>query len=148
MPANGRSIWTSVSSKCGARSDQKATSKFPFHDWYLGALAAVAQAENVNPDRLAQAANSLREILEKIPRALETEVSGADRNILERSRKSAATAITQARADYQNGWAGEITQPLKAALEQVDRTGAAAPGWGPSGPPPRERPGPGPLALS
>jgi hypothetical protein len=99
----------------------KATSKFRFHDWYLGALAALAQPEDVNPDRLAQAANSLREILEKIPRALETEVSGVDRNILEQSRKSMATAIAQAKADYQNGWAGEITQQLKAALEKVDQ---------------------------
>jgi hypothetical protein len=39
------------------------------HDWYVGALSALA--DESNPDRLAQAANSLREPLEKIPRALE-----------------------------------------------------------------------------
>ena len=50
--------------------------------------AAVATSDDVNPDRLAHAANSLREILEKIPRALETEVLGPDRNILENARNA------------------------------------------------------------
>ncbi len=40
-------------------------------DWYLGALHALANRSN--PDRIAQAAHSLRELLEKIPRILATE---------------------------------------------------------------------------
>lgn len=39
---------------------------FKFGDWYLGAIHALGALDN--PDRLSHAANSLREILEKIPR--------------------------------------------------------------------------------
>jgi hypothetical protein len=99
----------------------KAKPNYPFHDWYVGALAVMALADELNPDRLAQAGNSLREILETVPRALETEVSGADRNIFEQSRKSMATAITRAKANYQNCWTGEITKDLRGALEQVQQ---------------------------
>jgi hypothetical protein len=99
----------------------RAKPKFLFHDWYVGAIGAVVSPDELNPDRLAHAGNSLREILEKIPRALETEVSGPDRNILEQSRNSMATAIARAKADYKDGWTGEITATLTAALKEVDR---------------------------
>lgn len=40
--------------------------KYSLADWYLGAIYAV---KNVyNPDRFSQAAQSLRELLEKLPR--------------------------------------------------------------------------------
>jgi hypothetical protein len=80
----------------------------------------MASADESNPDRLAQAANSLREVLEKLPRALETEVLGPDRNIFEQRRKSMVDAITRAKSHYQNGWTGEITKELSAALQQVE----------------------------
>src|SRR5205823_5011616 len=99
----------------------KAKPNYPFHDWYIGALSAVALADARNPDRLAQAANSLREVLEKIPRALETQVSGPDRNILEQRRKSMADAIVRAKSDYPNGWIGEISAKLRGALGQVEQ---------------------------
>lgn len=43
----------------------KQTDKFPLGDWYLGALYALQN--KYNPDRIAQAAHSLRELLEKLP---------------------------------------------------------------------------------
>lgn len=53
--------------------------KYPLGDWYLGAIYA---AKNTyNPDRYSQAAQSLRELLEKLPRVfVESEVqeSGSD----------------------------------------------------------------------
>lgn len=47
--------------------------KYPLEDWYLGAIYA---AKNTyNPDRLPQAAHSLRELLEKLPRVfVESEI--------------------------------------------------------------------------
>ena len=98
----------------------KAKADYPLHDWYAGALAVMASADESNPDRLAQAANSLREVLQKLPRALETEVLGPDRNIFEQRRKSMVDAITRAKSHYQNGWTGEITKELSAALQQVE----------------------------
>src|SRR5947207_2340883 len=59
----------------------KAKPKFLFHDWYAGAISTLVASPQDNPDRLAQAANSLREILEKLPEALETQIHGPDRNI-------------------------------------------------------------------
>ena len=40
--------------------------KYPLADWYLGAIYAVKNT--YNPDRFSQAAQSLRELLEKLPR--------------------------------------------------------------------------------
>ena len=47
---------------------RKETDKFPLGDWYLGALYALEN--KYNPDRIAQAAQSLRELLEKLPRVV------------------------------------------------------------------------------
>ena len=47
---------------------EKQTDEFPLSDWYLGALYALEN--KYNPDRIAQAAQSLRELLEKLPRVV------------------------------------------------------------------------------
>ena len=46
----------------------KQTDEYPLGDWYLGALYALQN--KYNPDRIAQAAQSLRELLEKLPRVV------------------------------------------------------------------------------
>ena len=43
----------------------KQTEKYPLSRWYTGALYALNN--HYNPDRVAQAAHSLRELLEKLP---------------------------------------------------------------------------------
>ena len=43
----------------------RETEKYPLSRWYLGALYALSHDQN--PDRVAQAAHSLRELLEKLP---------------------------------------------------------------------------------
>ena len=43
----------------------KETEKYPLSQWYLGALYALDN--HYNPDRIAQAAHSLRELIEKLP---------------------------------------------------------------------------------
>lgn len=98
----------------------KAKPKFPFHDWYSSAIGAVSSSLDSNPDRLAQAGNSLREILEKLPRAMETEVQGPDRNTFMQARSDMAVAFAQAKEDYSAGWNGEISEKLTVALRTVD----------------------------
>ena len=44
---------------------ERQTDKYPLADWYLGAIYALAIS--FNPDRYSQAAQSLRELLEKLP---------------------------------------------------------------------------------
>ena len=65
----------SVSPVLDARQQQvlralktKETDEYPLGDWYLGALFAIEN--KYNPDRISQAAQSLRELLEKLPRVV------------------------------------------------------------------------------
>ena len=46
----------------------KETDEYPLGDWYFGAICALQN--KYNPDRIAQAAQSLRELLEKLPRVV------------------------------------------------------------------------------
>ena len=46
----------------------KETDEYPLGDWYLGAVYAFRN--KYNPDRISQAAHSLRELLEKLPRVV------------------------------------------------------------------------------
>ena len=45
------------------------TEECPLSEWYLGALYALDNP--YNPDRVAQAAHSLRELLEKLPQVVQ-----------------------------------------------------------------------------
>src|SRR5207244_3284332 len=100
----------------------KAQPKYPLHDWYLGALVALTSTEDSNPDRLAQAGNSLRELLEKLPRALGTEVIGPDTNVLKQKREAVGAALIRVKAQqFASGWIGQtITIELSSTLEKFD----------------------------
>ena len=99
----------------------KAQPKYPLHNWYMGALVALASTEDSNPDRLAQAGNSLRELLEKLPRALGAEVIGPDTNVLKQKRETAGTALIRVKQKFANGWIGQtITVELSSALEKFE----------------------------
>jgi hypothetical protein len=91
-------VWRSLRSR--------ATEKYPLHDWYVGALAALGS--DLNPDALAQAAHSLRELLEKLPRALETEIPGPDSNTLKQKRDAAAALLRVAKTKCSGEWVGQI----------------------------------------
>jgi hypothetical protein len=92
-------VWRSLRSK--------ATEKYLLHDWYAGALAALEGSDS-NPDALAQAAHSLRELLEKLPRALETEIPGPDSNTLRQKRETAATLLRAAKGKCGGRWVGQV----------------------------------------
>lgn len=97
----------------------KARPSYMLHDWYAGALATLR--DESNPDRVAQASHSLRELLEKLPRALQTEVPGPDSNVLKQKRDIAGNLLRRAKSKCPNGWVGEtITVELGSALVQFE----------------------------
>ena len=84
----------------------KQTEKSPLGDWYIGALYALNN--HYNPDRVAQAAHSLRELLQKLPRIVQgnevhvsaTDFAGMRRNINDR--------ILKDKERYSEGWKNKI----------------------------------------
>jgi len=78
------------------------SSKYPLAEWYLGAIYA---AKNIyNPDRYSQAAQSLRELLEKLPRLfIETGVQLSRPNFQD-MRSSLYSQLLSAKKRYGGEW--------------------------------------------
>jgi len=99
----------------------KAKQGYPFHDWYRGAIWALRSTNEENPDRLAQAANGLRELLEKLPKALGTEIVGPAGHVLQHKRETAGAALTRAKEQFPDGWLGQtITEDVAGVLVQFE----------------------------
>lgn len=90
--------------------------------FYVGALTAVAH--EANPDRFAQAAHGLRELMEKFPKYVDVampahgEKLGAKVGELEGTWSTAATKSKCRQPD--GSWAGEIDKPARALLQGID----------------------------
>jgi len=98
-----------------------AQEDFPFHDWYRGALWALNATDEENPDRFAQAGNSLHELLEKLPIALGTEVVGPEGHLLQQRREAAGAALMEAKQQFPNDWVGQtITEQVADVLVQFE----------------------------
>ena len=95
------------------------SSRFPLSRWYLGALYAMDN--RYNPDRWSQAGQSLRELLEKLPRAvLEGDAQVQNRPDFRGQRGRLHTLISRDQQRYQDGWEGyEIDQRLARTLEEA-----------------------------
>ena len=79
----------------------KENDKYPLSQWYLGTLYAMDNPNN--PDRLSQAAHSLREIIEKLPRVItETDLIVDSYNVPE-ERRSIAARFAEDRQRYSEG---------------------------------------------
>ena len=96
------------------------TEKYRLGDWYLGALYALRNPHN--PDHLSQAAHSLRELVEKLPRV----VTQADIVIYEPGLQSMRVGIfkrlKRAKKRYGEVWKGkEIDAQLDKALRKTYR---------------------------
>ena len=103
ITARQRGVWEALQ----GLSRRGEAEKFPLEDWYLVALYALANPHN--PDRVSQAAQSLRELLEKIPLV----VPGID--VQEKSRRQKIqTAVTSIGPTA--GWSGESLQREKSDL--------------------------------
>ena len=84
--------------------------------YYLGALYALDNP--YNPDRISQAAHSLREILDKLPRIVPRSDLPKPYDIHSK-RLELADRIARDRERYSEGWVGEIDNELGATIEDV-----------------------------
>ena len=95
------------------------TNRFPLSRWYQGALYALRNRHN--PDRLSQAAQSLRELLEKLPRVVresDLQVSSYD---FRGKRQSLYDRIQKDKRRYADGWDGRsIDRSLARTLEEFE----------------------------
>ena len=97
----------------------KQTEESPLSDWYTGALYALDN--HYNPDRVAQAAHSLRELLQKLPRVVqgnEVHVSATD---FDGMRRSINDRILKDKERYSEGWKNKkIDARLDKTLRKVE----------------------------
>jgi hypothetical protein len=88
-------------------------------DLYLGALWALDRSEN--PDRYAQAAHSLRELMNAVPVSVGVEVRALDERFGDRfsSVHQAWDSMFARTNAYDGGWKGEIDPPLARFLAKA-----------------------------
>ena len=98
----------------------KETEKYPLSKWYLGALYALANPHN--PDRISQAAQSLRELVEKLPRVVrEGDVQGNAPGFAE-MRRGIDTRILEDKGRYAEGWKDKVIDShLDKTLQKFER---------------------------
>jgi hypothetical protein len=89
--------------------------KYPLADWYLGAIYA---AKNTyNPDRFSQAAQSLRELLEKLPRVfVESEVQESRPPDFRGMRGNLHSRLCSDKKRYEGRWKGKT---IDAGLDKT-----------------------------
>ena len=95
------------------------TDRYRLSQWYLGALYAVNNP--YNPDRVSQSAQSLRELLEKLPRAVgEGNLPSSSRPDFQGKRRQLNELIAKDLERYPDGWEGhEIDRRLARTLREV-----------------------------
>ena len=111
IPAQQRAVLDALQSR--------DTDRFPLSRWYLGALYALHNRHN--PDRLSQAAQSLRELIEKLPRVVqERDVQVSSYNFRDK-RQSLYTRIQRDKRRLADGWEGQlIDRSLARTLEEFE----------------------------
>ncbi len=92
-----------------------STEREQFHEWYLGAIQVLASK---SPDKLAQAANSIRELCEK----LATRMNVAESQSPLPPLRSLLNVFPEVKASaYANGWEGEaINKRLNNFLVELE----------------------------
>ena len=113
-------ILTSRQQAVLAALKSKETDEFPLSDWYLGALYTLANPHN--PDRVSQAAQSLRELVEKLPRVVrESDVQGNAPGFAE-MRRGIADRLSKDKGRYAEGWKGKVIDShLDKTLRKVEQ---------------------------
>ncbi|MDE9364229.1 hypothetical protein PZ938_01290 [Luteipulveratus sp. YIM 133132] len=89
--------------------------------WYLGARSVLGQ--DGNPDRLAQSAHSIRELLEKLPHHFDVPVEKRAFILSERARvlgQSFDKAVAKSKTYEDGKWSGEIDAPLRQFLQRAE----------------------------
>jgi hypothetical protein len=97
----------------------KQVTRYPVGEWYLGALMTLGNKEN--PERLSQAAHSLRELLENIPKWNGIEIEDVNKTAYADSRSRVFRALTKCKnGDFSKGWKGEITPQLEELMADLE----------------------------
>ncbi len=98
----------------------KETAEYPLSDWYLSALYALDNYHN--PDRVSQAAQSLRELVEKLPRIVRTMDAQSTAFDFAGMRRQIDTRLLKDKEHYPEGWEGQvIDNHLDETLRKVER---------------------------
>ena len=97
----------------------KETEEYALSKWYLGALYTLDNP--YNPDRISQAAQSLRELLEKLPRVVQgSDVQGGGSGFAE-MRRSMYERILRDKKRHPEGWKDEkIDGHLDKTLRKIE----------------------------
>ena len=117
---SGPLVLTSIQRQVFEILSATKSQKYSLGDWYLGAIYAVEN--RYNPDRFSQAAQSLRELLEKIPRVfVESEIPESRPNFRE-MRRDLYSQLCFDKKRYRGAWEGElIDSGLDKTIRGVDR---------------------------
>ena len=98
----------------------KETEEYPLSKWYLGALYALENPHN--PDRVSQAAQSLRELVEKLPRVVREMDEQGTAFDFAGMRRDINTRLLKDKERYPEGWKGQgIDSRLDKTLQKVER---------------------------
>ena len=98
----------------------KETERYPLSQWYLGALYALDNP--YNPDRIAQAAHSLRELIEKLPNVIHGPSVPANTSYFHNARGKIKDLISRSKKRFPEGWKGrQIDKNLAKALTEVEK---------------------------
>ena len=93
--------------------------EYPLGNWYLGALYTAKNS--FNPDRFSQAAHSLRELLEKLPRAFNETENQVQRPDFKGMRDVLYSRLCSDKSRYQNEWVKKkIDEELNTTIRVVD----------------------------
>ena len=96
----------------------KVVSQLPLHDFYHGAVRVLSDSNN--PDRFSQAANSLRELLEKLLKPVYEKVNQPEK-IFPQLRKEIDKSLSDYKNLYGNEWEGNtIDHSLAKGLVKVE----------------------------
>ena len=96
------------------------TEKLPLSHWYLGALHALDNPNN--PDRISQAAQSLRELVEKLPRVVKgNDIQGGGTGFA-KMRRNLYRRVLKDKKRYPEGWKDEkIDGGLDKTLRKFEK---------------------------
>ena len=98
----------------------KETERYPLSNWYLGALYALDNPHN--PDRFSQAAHSLRELIEKLPRAVGAMDMPGYSSSFRDMRSNIDARFTKDKKRYGDTWEDKkIDCELAKTLGEIDR---------------------------
>lgn len=94
--------------------------KYHLADWYLGTIYTAKNT--LNPDRFSQAAHSLRELLEKLPRVFAGSEVQESKPDFQGMRASLHSRMCSDKARYDGDWEGKIIDAkLDKTINRVDR---------------------------